>query len=339
MSILNIENIEFNYGETKVLRQVSLEINKGELVSLIGPSGCGKTTLLRLIAGFEKPHFGEIKYQDKVISSPSSIHPPNLRRFGVVFQDYSLFPHLSVRQNIQFGLHELTEEIRQSRVSELSQLLGLEEHLDKLPSQLSGGQQQRVALARTLAPRPEVILFDEPFSNLDAHLKKHLAQEIRTLLHRFQITGILVTHDLEDSLAISDKLALMKKGVILQWGTPQAIYNNPHSLEVASFISKGTLVEVEADDQQVIQHPDLGVLPNAQGPQKEMKLWLKPSDLIIDIHGSGFEVTDILFQGQTQLVILKSSSNTHWEILIDSFIELEKGDSLGVQFKPELFVF
>lgn len=339
MSFLTIENIEFNYGETKVLRQVSLEINKGELVSLIGPSGCGKTTLLRLIAGFEKPHFGEIKYQDTVISSPQNIQSPSLRRFGVVFQDYSLFPHLSVRQNIQFGLHELTEEVRQSRLSELSQLLGLEEHLDKLPSQLSGGQQQRVALARTLAPRPEVVLFDEPFSNLDAHLKKHLAQEIRALLHRFQITGILVTHDLEDSLAISDKLALMKKGVILQWGAPKAIYNNPHSLEVASFISKGTLVEVEESEDHKIHHPDLGALPKVQGPQKEMKLWLKPTDLTLDIHGSGFEVEDVLFQGQTQLVILKSSTHNQWEVLIDNSISVEKGDVLGVNFKPELFVF
>lgn len=339
MSFLTIENIEFNYGETKVLRQVSLEINKGELVSLIGPSGCGKTTLLRLIAGFEKPHFGEIKYQDTVISSPQNIQSPSLRRFGVVFQDYSLFPHLSVRQNIQFGLHELTEEVRQSRLSELSQLLGLDEHLDKLPSQLSGGQQQRVALARTLAPRPEVVLFDEPFSNLDAHLKKHLAQEIRALLHRFQITGILVTHDLEDSLAISDKLALMKKGVILQWGAPKAIYNNPHSLEVASFISKGTLVEVEESEDHEIHHPDLGALPKVQGPQKEMKLWLKPTDLTLDIHGSGFEVEDVLFQGQTQLVILKSSTQNQWEVLIDNSISIEKGDVLGVNFKPELFVF
>lgn len=338
MSFLNLNKIDFSYGTHSILNQISLEVEPGQLMSLIGPSGCGKTTLLRIIAGFEKPQKGSIQVKGKTLWDSQTQTPASERNIGFVFQDYALFPHLSVSQNILFGCPKMSADEQSAKVKYLSELLKLEDHLDKYPHQLSGGQQQRVAIARALAPEPQMILFDEPFSNLDAHLKKDLGLEIRSILSELNMTGILVTHDIEDSLSISDQIALMKEGQILQVGSPQELYQKPKSIEVASFISSGIELKL-TPTQDGYTHPNLGLLRSPVGPAQSHLLWLKSTDLEIHEEGTLLVIDQVQFQGSHSTLRLRDSAEQFWSLQVPSSQDYQPGDQVKVRFKAGLYLY
>jgi iron(III) transport system ATP-binding protein len=225
---------------TPVLRSVSLSVAPGAVVALLGPSGCGKTTLLRTIAGLERPDEGEVVVGDQVLTSDHGVVPPERRRVGMVFQDWALFPHLSVAANVGYGLPRA--ERRSGRVEESLALVGLEGLGDRRPGTLSGGQQQRVALARALAPRPSVLLLDEPFSNLDTALRVEVRTEVHRLLGDLGVTTVFVTHDQEEAFVLGDEVAVMRAGVIVQHAPPAELYARPASAWVAGFVGEANLV-------------------------------------------------------------------------------------------------
>lgn len=205
---VQVKNLDFKYDNSKdlVIKNFSLDIDKGEIVAILGPSGCGKSTILRLIAGLEEPSSGEININNKIVVSNKLFLNPEERGVGMVFQDYALFPHLTVYENIRFGLHKLSKEEQKSRVNEVLKLVNLEEFINRYPYELSGGQQQRVALARALAPKPSVLLMDEPFSNLDSHLRSKIRIELKEIIEKSNTTCVFVTHDIEDVRAISSRV-------------------------------------------------------------------------------------------------------------------------------------
>ncbi|MBC8075555.1 MAG: ABC transporter ATP-binding protein, partial [Chloroflexales bacterium] len=222
------------YGAVRAVVDVDLTLASGQLLALLGPSGCGKTTLLRLLAGFEPPDTGTISIGGRQVAGPNGLVPPEQRRVGMVFQDYALFPHLSLKENIAYGLPRSNG--RDARVAELLALVGLESLGTRSPHQLSGGQQQRAALARALAPGPAVMLLDEPFSNLDASLRRTVRSEVRRILQAAGATVLFVTHDQEEALSLADQVAVMLEGRILQVGRPATIYERPTTREVAAFV-------------------------------------------------------------------------------------------------------
>jgi len=246
MSYLSISNVSKKFGETTVVDNFTLDIDRGEFVSFLGPSGCGKTTTLRMVAGFEIPTTGNIMLDGKDITQV----PPNQRNVGMIFQSYALFPNMTVSQNIAFGLRvrKESDDMVKGRVKEMLELIHLEEHANKYPFQLSGGQQQRVSLARALAIRPQVLLLDEPLSALDAKIRVSLRAEIRSIQKTLGITAIFVTHDQEEALSISDRIAVMNAGEMEQVGTPFEIYNFPQTSFVANFVGSLNTSEAEVLD-------------------------------------------------------------------------------------------
>jgi iron(III) transport system ATP-binding protein len=240
-SVLELEDLRKSYDGTTVIRDLSLTVRDGELLTLLGPSGCGKTTTLRLIAGLERPDSGTVRLEGSSVTG-SDFVPAEKRDVGVVFQEFALFPHLSARENIAFGIEEWPEEKRNARVEELLELVGLADHGEKSPDELSGGQQQRVALARSLAPEPRLLLLDEPFSNLDVDLRVEMREEVREILKEAGVTAVSVTHDQEEAMSISDRVAVMSEGSIDQIGTPEEVFQQPESRFVAGFLGHASFV-------------------------------------------------------------------------------------------------
>ncbi|MEO0743129.1 MAG: ABC transporter ATP-binding protein [Bacteroidota bacterium] len=229
-----------------VVDALAFDVAQGELFALLGPSGCGKTTALRLVAGFEHADAGTIHLDGRVLADAATFVPPEQRGIGLVFQDYALFPHLSVAANVAFGLRRWARADREARVAEVLRLVGLNGMESRAPHQLSGGQQQRVALARALAPRPRLLLLDEPFSNLDALLRSEMRRDVRAWLQREGTTAVLVTHDQEEAMAFADRVAVMQGGRIEQMGTPEDVYHRPRTLFVAQFLGQTNLMLTEA---------------------------------------------------------------------------------------------
>ena len=257
MAFIEIKNLFKRFKNVVAINHIQLEVQKGEMLTLLGPSGCGKTTTLRCIAGLEKPEEGEIVIDGKAMLSQGFV-PPSKRGIGMVFQNYAVWPHMKVFNNIVYGLK--IERISRQKIKERAQqvvsLVGLKGLEDRYPAQLSGGQQQRVALARALVSNPKVLLLDEPLSNLDAKLREELRFEIKSLVRRMGITAVYVTHDQAEAMVISDRIAVMNSGNIVQIGTPQEIYKNPVNKFVADFIGtmnfiSGKVVEVLPDTQTV----------------------------------------------------------------------------------------
>ncbi len=248
--LLKLDQISLAYdtqnGVVPVVDNLSLSLEKGHIGCLLGASGCGKTTVLRAIAGFEPLRAGSISLGATVLSSDSQKVEPEHRNVGMMFQDYALFPHLSVEKNIAFGLRRWHPQRRKLRVNELLCLAGLESSGHRYPHELSGGQQQRVALARALAPEPELLLLDEPFSNLDVDTRERLAFEVRDILKKTGHTAILVTHNQAEAFAIADRIGVMKDGVIAQWDTPYGIHNSPINAFVADFVKREALMAQRA---------------------------------------------------------------------------------------------
>jgi len=249
--VLALDGVSKTYGPETAVDELSLSVRDGELLTLLGPSGCGKTTTLRMIAGLERPTTGTVSIRNEVVANETTFRKPEERNVGIVFQNYALFPHLNVEENIAFGLAEADKRTTDQRVSELLELVSLERHRQKMPNQLSGGQQQRVALARSLAPEPEVLLLDEPFSNLDVRLRVEMREEVRKILKRAGVTAISVTHDQEEALSISDRVAIMNDGTVEQIGDPAEVFENPESRFVASFLGQASFLSGRVTDDTI----------------------------------------------------------------------------------------
>ena len=257
MTTVTIDRVSRSFGSVHAVRDVTLEIRDGEFFTLLGPSGCGKTTLLRMIAGFNSIEAGIIKFGDQVINAV----PAHKRNIGMVFQNYAVFPHLTVRRNVEYGLQfrDLSREERDARVGDMLRTVRIEEYQDRLPERLSGGQQQRVALARAIVVHPSVLLMDEPLSNLDAKLRVEMRAAIRDIQKKVGITTVYVTHDQEEALCISDRIAVMRDGVIQQIGAPQVIYSRPFNTFVASFIGHSNLFGTTLSGRELRFSPDYAV--------------------------------------------------------------------------------
>lgn len=244
---LKVEDLVVGYDDITIVDGLSLSLQQGEIGCFLGYSGCGKTTALRAIAGLEPTRRGKIELNNQRLTEQNTRHSfaiaPAKRGMGMVFQDYALFGHLTVAKNIAFGLTKWSAADRKARVTEMLELVGLSEHADKRPAELSGGQQQRVALARALAPKPKLLLLDEPFSNLDVVLRESLAMSVRDILKRTNTTAILVTHDQNEAFAIADKVGVMHQGKLVQWATPSELYHEPISPFVAEFVGEGAMID------------------------------------------------------------------------------------------------
>lgn len=254
MSYITIKNIEKYFGKNKILDNINIDIEKGEFVSLLGPSGCGKTTLLRIISGLETKNSGEIYVEGKEISRVS----PAKRNIGIVFQNYVLFPNLTVYENIAYGLvnKRVEKDEIERRVNDILEKIDLKHIKHKYPKQLSGGQQQRVALARAVVLSPKILLLDEPLSALDAKVRESLRKEIKTLQKELGITTIMVTHDQEEALTMSDKIVVMNKGEIMQIGNPEEVYKNPANNFIADFIGAINIIE-ENNEKKIVRPEDI----------------------------------------------------------------------------------
>jgi iron(III) transport system ATP-binding protein len=257
---VRIKDLTRHYGDVAAVDGLSLDVKPGELVALLGPSGCGKTTTLRLVAGFLKPESGEIWVGDRCLSSPSAVVPPERRRMAMIFQSYALWPHMTVAQNVAYGLRfkrGIPRAERATKVSEILRVVQLAGYEARYPGELSGGQQQRVAVARALVVEPEILLLDEPLSNLDANLREEMRFEIRRLHEEFGITTLYVTHDQAEAMVISDRIAVLERGKVAQIGTADELFHQPRTRFVAEFIGKTNLVDGMAVKPDAIAHGPL----------------------------------------------------------------------------------
>lgn len=347
--LLRLKHIRHSYGEQIVIDNLSLTLQKGEIGCLLGPSGCGKTTVLRCIGGFEPVSAGEIYLNDIIISSADYFMPPEKRRVGMVFQDYALFPHLSVNANIGFGLYQLSKSDRKLRVDELLQIVGLTDVSDKYPHELSGGQQQRVALARALAPRPDLILLDEPFSNLDVSLRERLSIEVRDILVDQEITAILVTHDQYEAFAFADKIGVMDQGEIQQWDTAYNLYHCPANRFVANFIGQGVFLPGKLLNSNQIEI-ELGILSGKilhQGLQpseisgqcRNVEVLLRPDDIVYDATSLlRAVVIKKAFRGAEILYTLRLSSGSIVLSLVSSHYNHPIDEEIGIKLEVDYVV-
>jgi iron(III) transport system ATP-binding protein len=332
---LELHEVSVNYGDFIAIEKVSLNLESGEIGCLLGPSGCGKTTLLRAIAGFEPVSAGEILLHGQVISSTVQRTPPESRRVGMVFQDFALFPHLSVQRNVSFGLQTMPRHERRMRTQEMLELVGLANHASVYPHQLSGGQQQRVALARALAPNPEILLLDEPFSSLDSELREQLAGEVRELLKNNEITAMLVTHDKKEAFTMGDRIAVIDKGKVAQFDTPFNLYHQPATPSVATFIDPGTFVKIAADDQLILEH-GLGQLDPAVLPgngKQNCEILVRPNDLSYDANSScKLVISSKAFQGAHYIYGLELPDGQRIFCASHREVDMQVGEVFPVHF-------
>lgn len=240
--MLKITHINIAYGNQQVVTNLSLHLKFGEIGALLGPSGCSKTTILRAIAGFIPVTQGDIEIDGRTVSSITNNQPPEVRNVGMVFQDFALFPHLNVRDNVAFGIRHWKAPKRHARVARLLSLIHMEDMAERFPHELSGGQQQRIALVRALAPKPKIILMDEPFSNIDVELKEKLAFQVTALLKEEQVTALIVTHEQSEAFLMADYVGVISKGSLQQWDTGYDIYHKPINRFVAEFIGQGVFL-------------------------------------------------------------------------------------------------
>jgi iron(III) transport system ATP-binding protein len=340
--VLEVRDIECRYQADVVVRGLSMHLRTGTIACLLGPSGCGKTTVLRAIAGFEPVHAGEIRLRGEPVSVPGDSLPPERRRIGMVFQDYALFPHMTVRDNIAFGLRGGSRDAKRARVDELLALTDLADFAERWPHELSGGQQQRVALARALAPRPDLVLLDEPFSNLDVDLRERLTVEVRDILHSQNATAIVVTHDQYEAFAISDVVGVMNGGRIVQWDTPYNLYHEPADRFVADFIGQGRFLPGRLLDHHKLATEAGEILGNRAflwPPGTEVDVLLRPDDIIPDADGplTGL-VTQKAFKGAEILYTLKLETGASLLSLFPSHLNHEVGDQVRVRIDAEHLV-
>jgi iron(III) transport system ATP-binding protein len=329
--LLEVRELSHAYGNHQVVAGLTFSLARGAIGCLLGPSGCGKTTVLRCIAGFEAVQAGEIRLAGRLVSGPGVMVTPEKRRIGMVFQDYALFPHLTVAANIAFGLH--SDPKRAARVRELSDLVGLSAVLDKYPHEISGGQQQRVALARALAPRPELLLLDEPFSNLDVDLRERLSLEVREIIKASGATAVLVTHDQQEAFAMADEIGILHEGRIQQWDNPYNLYHRPGNRFVADFVGQGVFLPAKALGAGQVEI-ELGVLKGAEIPGNGggLEVLLRPDDVIHDDAApTRAEVLHKAFRGAEILYTLRLESGRKVLALVPSHHNHALGERIGIR--------
>jgi len=332
---LEVKDSVVAYGGKAVVKQVSFQLQAGEIGCLLGPSGCGKTTLLRAIAGFEPVVGGRIELHGQTVSSPGRLLAPERRNVGMVFQDFALYPHLSVARNVAFGLHRMGRAARRQRVDELLRMVGLEAVRDAYPHQLSGGQQQRVALIRAIAPRPDILLLDEPFSSLDVELREQLAREVRGILKRDGITAILVTHDQLEAFAMADRIGVLWDGELQQWGSGYQLYHRPANRFVADFIGQGAMLPGKVVDGSRISTA-LGEVKGLSAadfpPAEHVDLLLRPDDVIHDDDSPlQLEVVAKAFRGAEYLYTLRLDDGNQILCMVQSHHDHAIGSRIGIR--------
>ena len=326
---IKIDHAHKCYGSNVIIEDLSLNIREGEFFTLLGPSGCGKTTLLRMIAGFNSIEGGDFYFNDKRINDMD----PSKRRIGMVFQNYAIFPHLTVEKNVMFGLKNLPNKMSKAEMKEQTEkfmkLMHIEEYAQRKPERLSGGQQQRVALARALVIQPDVLLMDEPLSNLDAKLRVEMRETIRSIQHNVGITTVYVTHDQEEAMAVSDRIAVMNLGEIQQIGTPQAIYQRPANLFVASFIGRTNLIngELVVENGEAIlavsgTRIKLDTLLDEEKKAQKVVASIRPEEFVISKDGTGIAAT--------------VDSSTFLGLNMHYFLTLDSGEQVQVIQEAEL---
>jgi len=333
--MLDLQQVAVAYASHTVVKDISLSLAQGQIGCLVGPSGCGKTTLLRAIAGFEPVAEGCINLQQQAVSSATVQLAPEQRHVGMVFQDFALFPHLSVADNISFGLLKTSKATKAAKVKQLLQLVGLPDLGQRYIHQLSGGQQQRVALARALAPEPKVLLLDEPFSSLDTELREGLAREIRQILQQLHITAVMVTHDQNEAFAMADMIGVMEHGRLQQWATPYELYHKPHNRFVADFIGRGVLLPGTMLDSQQVQ-TSLGLFRQRYAskalPGDKVDVLIRPDDIVHDdSSGITAQVTDKAFRGSHIMYQLKLQSGEQVQCLALSHHNHAIGEQIGIR--------
>ena len=336
---LTVEGIEQAYGDNRVLKDLSFRVPAGAIGCLLGPSGCGKTTALRCIAGFENVQAGRILLNGEVLSSAGFTRPPEKRGLGMVFQQYALFPHLDVAANVGFGLRSLKGAEKQRRVAEVLDVVGLGGRENLFPDELSGGQQQRVALARALAPRPGLLLMDEPFSSLDTGLRVRLGTEIRDILKQLGITALLVTHDQAEAFAVADEIGVMREGRLEQWDTAYNLYHRPVSRFVAEFVGEGCFVPGQANGDGTVQI-ELGRLeptePMTLAASQSVEVLLRPDDIVHDDDSS--QTATVLrkaFRGAAILYTLGLPSGRRVLALVPSHHDHRIGERIGIRLEAD----
>ncbi len=335
-AMVRISGLGINYGSFVAVRGLELELERGKTLALLGPSGCGKTTTLRAIAGFEPPSAGDIEIDGEKVAGKNIFVPPEKRRVGVVFQDYALFPHLTVERNIAFGLAGNKKGNRVAEVISLARLDGLG---GRMPHELSGGQQQRVALARALAPGPVVVLLDEPFSNLDASLRAEVRRDMKQILTDAGATSIFVTHDQAEALSIADEVAVMLDGRIVQTAPPEALYHNPATKKVASFVGDANFLAGTLDGNGKVRCA-LGEFPARGATSSEVEVMVRPESLRLESsEGGGARVLDREFYGHDQLVRLTLDSGEEIIARLGSGHGFDAGDRVSVRVAGEAVVF
>ncbi len=347
MAELVLDSVSQAYARRQIIADLSFTLAEGTIGCLLGPSGCGKTTALRCIAGFEPIQSGSIRIGGETVSRPGWMLAAEKRRIGMVFQDYALFPHLTVAGNVGFGLRDTPRPAREARVTALLELVSLAAQAQHYPHQLSGGQQQRVALARALAPRPRLILMDEPFSNLDVELRERLSLEVRDILRRETTTALIVTHDQHEAFALADWVGVMHEGRIQQWDTPYKLYHEPANRFVADFVGQGALVPGQViNDHQV--EIELGVLDGhtpvdcgtggcgACVRHCTVDVLLRPDDIIHDDDSLLLaEVENKAFRGADFLYTLKLPSGQRALSLVPSHHDHAIGEKIGIRLAAD----
>jgi iron(III) transport system ATP-binding protein len=342
---LELEALTRRFGARVALDRLTLALAQGEIGCLLGPSGSGKTTALRCIAGFETPDEGRILCGGRLLAATRVHVPAHQRGVGVVFQDHALFPHLSVRGNVEFGLHALPRRDRHARASQMLERVGLGDRADAWPAELSGGQQQRVALARALAPRPAVLLLDEPFASLDPTLREKLVPEIRALLKADGITALAVSHDQHDAFGLADRIVLLREGRVEQSGTPYELYHTPCSRFAAAFVGHACFLPAWRTaaggwSSELGDFPDARTAPaearadgtgtTLQGDRRD--IMLRPEDVLLDPHAAArARVVDRQFRGADFLYTLELSSGRRVLSLASSHVDHEVGATIGLR--------
>jgi iron(III) transport system ATP-binding protein len=345
--MLQLQELELGYDKEPVLQNISFTLEQGEIGCVLGPSGCGKTTLLQAIAGFHKVSDGEIHIKQSCVASKSTHLSPDKREVGVVFQDFALFPHMSVLENVSYGLDHLNKDERRQRALENIERVGLSEFTNSFPNNLSGGQQQRVAIARAVAPNPRLLLLDEPFSSLDPELREKVAVEVRNLIKRLGITALLVTHDQQEAFAFADKIAILAKGRCQQWDTPYKLYHEPSTRFVANFIGESTFISGEVmpstDNDVSYVNTQLGRLVlsdnNTQHCKEGDKLdvLVRPDDIVhTDSSPLKATVIDRRFRGAHILYrLVLPNFNEQVLCLAPSHHDHQIGESFGINLSIE----